>query len=262
MDTMLIYILFPSIMLLTRTVKHTCSCTLIEYAFCKLSTDLADFYVDKYLKDSWTIPWTTALISFWFSLRNGDHIFGNRTSSCYDGISIELLKYVSLALLESLTLITDQSLITGSFLVKMEIAKVQCASTTGWTNNRYAGDLRRHRAHYDVNVMRFRKSSVHTTVKIPSKIMAYSIMANVTSEKIILLKWQQWWFPSYSTNSCLYLYTLICQRPLTPLATMFCLTVIELRKLPYNGSIAIYSTIQCVYKLTQIYLDHWIPVHT
>ena len=25
-----------------------------------------------------------------------------------------------------------------------------CASTNGWVNNRYAGDLRRHRAHYDV----------------------------------------------------------------------------------------------------------------
>ena len=28
-----------------------------------------------------------------------------------------------------------------------------CASTNGWVNNRYAGDLRRHRAHYDVTVM-------------------------------------------------------------------------------------------------------------
>ena len=28
-----------------------------------------------------------------------------------------------------------------------------CAWTNGWANNRYAGDLRRHRAHYDVTVM-------------------------------------------------------------------------------------------------------------
>ena len=28
-----------------------------------------------------------------------------------------------------------------------------CAWTNGWVNNRYAGDLRRHRAHYDVTVM-------------------------------------------------------------------------------------------------------------
>ena len=31
---------------------------------------------------------------------------------------------------------------------------VICASTNGWANNRYAGDLRRHRAHNDVTVMR------------------------------------------------------------------------------------------------------------
>ena len=28
-----------------------------------------------------------------------------------------------------------------------------CAWTNGWANNIYAGDLRRHRAHYDINVM-------------------------------------------------------------------------------------------------------------
>ena len=31
------------------------------------------------------------------------------------------------------------------------------AWTNSWTNNRNAGDLRRHRAHYDVNVMIYRK---------------------------------------------------------------------------------------------------------
>ena len=30
-----------------------------------------------------------------------------------------------------------------------------CAWTNGWVNNRDAGDLRRHRAHYDVNVMSY-----------------------------------------------------------------------------------------------------------
>ena len=28
-----------------------------------------------------------------------------------------------------------------------------CAWTNGWVNNRDAGDLRRHRAHYDITVM-------------------------------------------------------------------------------------------------------------
>ena len=30
-----------------------------------------------------------------------------------------------------------------------------CAWKNGWANNRDAGDLRRHRAHYDVSIMRF-----------------------------------------------------------------------------------------------------------
>ena len=32
-----------------------------------------------------------------------------------------------------------------------------CAGINGWVNNREAGNLRRHRAHYDVMVMRFRR---------------------------------------------------------------------------------------------------------
>ena len=34
------------------------------------------------------------------------------------------------------------------------------AWTNGWVNNRDAGDLRRHRAHYDVTVMIFRRCSI------------------------------------------------------------------------------------------------------
>ena len=33
-----------------------------------------------------------------------------------------------------------------------------CAWTDGWVKNRYAGDLRRHRAHYDVTVMNGRSN--------------------------------------------------------------------------------------------------------
>ena len=35
-----------------------------------------------------------------------------------------------------------------------------CASTKGWVNNRDAGDLRRHRAHYDVILILFTKHEV------------------------------------------------------------------------------------------------------
>ena len=40
-----------------------------------------------------------------------------------------------------------------------------CAWTNGWVNNRDAGDLRRHRAHYDVTVMVYARW-IKTTVKM------------------------------------------------------------------------------------------------
>ena len=43
----------------------------------------------------------------------------------------------------------SQSLVTRSFDVFFFI----CASTNGWANNRYTGDLKRHRTHHDVTVM-------------------------------------------------------------------------------------------------------------
>ena len=49
----------------------------------------------------------------------------NKTSSGHDGISIKLLKYLSPALQKPLTLIINQSLITGLFPEKLKIAKVQ-----------------------------------------------------------------------------------------------------------------------------------------
>ena len=36
-----------------------------------------------------------------------------------------------------------------------------CARMNGWVNNREAGDLRRHRAHYDVIVMIFQNFCIH-----------------------------------------------------------------------------------------------------
>ena len=71
------------------------------------------------------------LPSFGFSLVDEDHInkimksLKNKTSSGHDGISIKLLKYLSPALLKPLTLIINQSLITGLFPEKLKVAKVQ-----------------------------------------------------------------------------------------------------------------------------------------
>ena len=71
------------------------------------------------------------LTSFGFNLVDEDHInkimksLKNKTLSGHDGISIKLLKYLSPALLKPLTLIINQSLITGLFPEKLKIAKVQ-----------------------------------------------------------------------------------------------------------------------------------------
>ena len=71
------------------------------------------------------------LTSFGFNLVDEDHInkimksLKNKTSSDHDGISIKLLKYLSPALLKPLTLIINQSLMTGLFPEKLKIAKVQ-----------------------------------------------------------------------------------------------------------------------------------------
>ena len=71
------------------------------------------------------------LNSFGFSLVDEDHInkimksLKNKTSSGHGGISIKLLKYLSPGLLKPLTLIINQSLITGLFPEKLKITKVQ-----------------------------------------------------------------------------------------------------------------------------------------
>ena len=57
----------------------------------------------------------------------------------------------------SLALCAGNSPITGEFPHKGQWRgalkfSMACARINGWVNNREAGDLRRHRAHYDVNV--------------------------------------------------------------------------------------------------------------
>ena len=70
------------------------------------------------------------LTSFQFNLVDEDHIgkimksLKNETSSGHDGISIKLLKFLSPALVKPLSLIINQSLITGIFPEKLKRAKV------------------------------------------------------------------------------------------------------------------------------------------
>ena len=41
-----------------------------------------------------------------------------------------------------------------------------CARINGWINNRYAGDLRRHRAHYDVTAMNHNKKKYNKNLYV------------------------------------------------------------------------------------------------
>ena len=112
----------------------------------------------------------------------------NKTSSGHDGISIRLLKYLSPALLKPLTLIINQSLITGLFPEKLKIAKVQPLFKKG----------------DEEQIENYRPISLLTSIsKVFEKVvflqltnifktMAYSITANMAFGKTTLLKWRQW----------------------------------------------------------------------
>ena len=57
-----------------------------------------------------------------------------------------------------LALCAENSPVTGEFSSQRPVTRalmfsLTCARTNGWINNRDAGDLRRHRAHYDATVM-------------------------------------------------------------------------------------------------------------
>ena len=53
-----------------------------------------------------------------------------------------------------------------------------CVWTNGWVNNRYAGDLRRYRAHYAVTVMPYAYFTVYTTNKhFPPSTFAFNTCA-------------------------------------------------------------------------------------
>ena len=70
------------------------------------------------------------LCSFHFTMRDNDytkkviHSLRTKTSTGHEGISVKLLKFLSPALVEPLTLIINQSLISGIFPDKLKIAKV------------------------------------------------------------------------------------------------------------------------------------------
>ena len=62
-----------------------------------------------------------------------------------------------------LAICAEKSPVTGEFPAQRPVTQsfdvfFICARTNGWVNNCEAGDLRHHRAHYDVTVMRFEET--------------------------------------------------------------------------------------------------------
>ena len=78
-----------------------------------------------------------------------------------------------------LSLCAGNSPATGEFPAQRPVTRsfdsvfFNCAWINGWVNNSDAGDLRRHRAHYDVNVMKMK----HYAVPI---LRAMHIMSSMT----------------------------------------------------------------------------------
>ena len=74
-----------------------------------------------------------------------------------------------------LAICAGNSPVTGEFPYKGQWALMFsyiCAWINGWVNNPEAGDLRRHRAHYDVIVM---SSHAYTLMMIAADLTSYHI---------------------------------------------------------------------------------------
>ena len=74
-----------------------------------------------------------------------------------------------------------------------------CARINSWVNNREAGDLRRHRAHYDVILMIKLEQSVnhvHISYRMP---YIYISLSNITAQYILWRKKSIWGLQSWST---------------------------------------------------------------
>ena len=81
----------------------------------------------------------------------------------------------------SLALRAGNSPVTGEFPTQSPVTRsfdvlFDLRLNNGWVNNRDAGDLRRHRAHYDVTVMAwFYRGLIWNQVKIASVVISLSV---------------------------------------------------------------------------------------
>ena len=78
---------------------------------------------DSYLKKRVLSSFTFSLVDHNTSLKCISSL-ASKKSSGHDGISLKLLEFLSPALIKPLTLITNQSLVTGIFPTKLKIAKI------------------------------------------------------------------------------------------------------------------------------------------
>ena len=65
-----------------------------------------------------------------------------------------------------------------------------CAWINGWVNNRDAGDLRRHRAHYDVTVIVFNDYDFLLATVCPCTLLIFDTVIDTTvNMDITVLHW-------------------------------------------------------------------------
>ena len=105
----------------------------------RLYWNFSEFYSPKCPIDN-----KPALVQKWLGVRTGDKPWWRHQMQ---------------TLFALLSICAGNSPVTGEFLARGQwrralMLSLICARINGWVNNRKAGDLRRHRAHYDVILMR------------------------------------------------------------------------------------------------------------
>ena len=87
-----------------------------------------------------------------------------------------------------------------------------CAWINVWVNNREAGDLRRHRAQYDVTVIQNRHASVYSTGASSAMTLLYSAMPFGIIKWGFIYAFVTWWwtmrpasFSCYNMSECIRL---------------------------------------------------------
>ena len=117
------------------------------------------------------------------SLNNVIHNLRNKSSSGHDGISTRLLKFLSPAITQPLTMIINQSLLTGIFPEKLKIAKVIPLYKKG--DRLIMGNYRP--ISFLPAISNYLKRSYTNSYTITLRLTIYSMKANMVLEITILV---------------------------------------------------------------------------